>query len=131
MWGRGGSKPGVADKSTFRDWRRQCLDQAIQTATLLTANISMSTDLSRRLDPPPSYIQQQLRWRGEVRFKLSVDGWDMEHPEGPCLTNPEPFPTADDTLQQQTRTDLTHHSQRHASVPPCDADFADEPLRAR
>lgn len=64
----------------------------------------MSTDLSRRLDPPPSYIQQQLRWRGEVRFKLSVDGWDMEHPAGSCLTNPEPFPTADDTLQQETRT---------------------------
>lgn len=35
-WGRGGSKLGVADKSTFRDWRRQCLDQATQTATLLT-----------------------------------------------------------------------------------------------
>lgn len=31
----GGSKPGVADKSTFRDWRRQCLDQATRTATLL------------------------------------------------------------------------------------------------
>lgn len=106
------------------------------TATLLTANISMSTDLSRGLDPPSSYIQQQLWWpvsavAGEVRFKLSVDGWGMEHPAGPCLTKPEPFPSADDTLQQQTRTDHSFRSQRPASVPPCDADFAGEPLRAR
>lgn len=72
-------------------------EPAAVTATLLTANISMSTDLSRGLDPPSSNIQQRLWWpvsavAGEVRFKLSVDGWGMEHPAGPCLTNPEPFP---------------------------------------
>lgn len=35
-------------------------EPAAVTATLLTANISMSTDLSRGLDPPSSYIQQRL-----------------------------------------------------------------------
>lgn len=62
MWGRGGSKLGVADKSTFAIGdghvstrpRGEDPEPAATTATLLSAHIAISTNLSRKLDPSSS-----------------------------------------------------------------------------
>jgi hypothetical protein len=77
---------GVAD-STFRDWRQPCLDQttrgedeepAATTATLLRAHISISTDLSRKLDSPSSYMHNNrsivvVRERGGGRSEVQIE----------------------------------------------------------
>lgn len=90
----------------------------------LTANISMGTDLSRMRWPVSAVAGES-----EVQIEC-VDGWDMEHPARRPMFDKSGTDDAFST-NRPGRTDLSHLSQRPASVPSRDADFSGEPLRAR
>lgn len=126
VWGRRGGQSQVSPTNrrfAIGDGNVSTRPPGLRRCSL-TANISMGTDLSRMRWPVSAVAGES-----EVQIEC-VDGWDMEHPARRPMFDKS---GTDDALSTNRpgRTDLSHLSQRPASVPSRDADSSGEPLRAR